>query len=241
MAASGSLDGKSALITGASKGIGLAIARALAGAGARLFLLARHADALRDAATSIGTMATAIPCDVSQREDLEHAVAAVRGALNGAPDILVNNAARFAPMPVPKMPLDEFETTLRVNLVPYFALARAFVGDYLARGHGHIVSIGSIADRVAFNDNAAYSASKFGARGLHEVLRRELKGTGVRVTLVSPGPVDTPIWDDVSAGTRVGHTKRGDMLDADSVAQAVLFAVTRPPHANIDELRLSRA
>jgi NAD(P)-dependent dehydrogenase (short-subunit alcohol dehydrogenase family) len=235
------LDGRSAIVTGGSKGIGLACATALAGAGARLFVLARHEQELASAADRIGAVATPIVCDVSRREDLEQAVRVVREALGGAPDIIVNNAARFAPMPAATMPLDEFETTLRVNLVPYFALVRAFLDDFLARGSGHIVSIGSIADRVAFADNAAYSASKFGARGLHEVLRRELRGSGVRVTLVSPGPTDTPIWEPVNPETRVGHTPRSQMLDAASVADAVLFAVTRPPQANIDELRLSRA
>ena len=235
------LDGRSALVTGGSRGIGYACAEALAGAGARLFLLARSEAELRRAAHRVGTLATPIACDVSRRDDLARALRTVRDALGGAPDIVVNNAARFAPMPVATMPLDEFETTLNVNLVPYFAIVRAFIDDMLERGSGHIVSIGSIADRHAFADNAAYSASKFGARGLHEVLRRELRGTGVRVTLVSPGPTDTPIWDPVDPGRRVGHTPRSQMLDAGSVADAVLFAVTRPSQANIDELRLSRA
>jgi NAD(P)-dependent dehydrogenase (short-subunit alcohol dehydrogenase family) len=241
MASRQPLENRSALITGGSRGIGFACAQALAAAGARVFLVARNEAPLRAAAARIGPSATPVVCDVSRRDDLDRALGAVRETLGGAPDILVNNAARFAPMPAARMPVDEFEATLRVNLVPYFAVVRVFLDDFLAKGAGHIVSIGSIADRVAFADNAAYSASKFGARGLHEVLRRELRGTGVRVTLISPGPTDTPIWDPVDPGTRVGHTPREQMLDAGSVADAVLFAVTRPPQANIDELRLSRS
>jgi NAD(P)-dependent dehydrogenase (short-subunit alcohol dehydrogenase family) len=235
------LDGQSAVITGGSKGIGLACAEALGAAGARVVMLARNAAALHAAAARVGPRAIPIVCDVSARDQLEAATRRIRESLGGAPDVIVNNAARFAPMPAATMPLEEFENTLRVNLVPYFALMREFIGDFVARKSGHIVSIGSIADRVAFPDNAAYSASKFGVRGLHEVLRRELRGTGVRVSLVSPGPVDTPIWDPVNPETRVGHTTREQMLDAASVADAVLFVVTRPARANIDELRLSRA
>lgn len=235
------LRGRSAVITGGSKGIGYACADALASAGARVVLLARDKEALDRATKSIGRESSAIVCDVGQREDLDRAMREIRHVLSGVPDILVNNAARFMPMRADKMSLDEFELTLRVSLIPYFAFARGFLDDFLARGTGHIVSIGSIADRAAYVDNAAYSASKFGVRGLHEVLRQELRGTGVRTTLISPASVDTPIWDPVDPGSRVGHTPREKMLDAAAVADAVLYAVTRPAATNVDELRLSRS
>jgi NADP-dependent 3-hydroxy acid dehydrogenase YdfG len=102
------------------------------------------------------------------------------------------------------------------------------------------VTIGSIADRVAFSGNAAYAASKFGLRGLHEVLRAELKGTGVRASLVSPGPVDTPLWDAIDSKDRDGHTPRAEMLPADALADAVHYVVSAPASVNVDELRLSR-
>ncbi len=101
--------------------------------------------------------------------------------------------------------------------------------------------MGSVADRRAFPGNAAYAASKFGLRGLHEVLREELRGTGVRATLVSPGPVDTPLWDPLDPDTREGFTPRAAMLGAADVADAILWAVTRPAAVNVDELRLARA
>jgi NADP-dependent 3-hydroxy acid dehydrogenase YdfG len=110
-----------------------------------------------------------------------------------------------------------------------------------ARKSGHIVSVGSIADRVGFPENAAYAASKFGLRGLHEVLRAELVGTGVRATLVSPGAVDTALWDEVDPDNRPGFSPRSAMLLPVAVADAVLFAVTQPSNVNIDELRLSRS
>src|SRR5208283_432105 len=88
-----------------------------------------------------------------------------------------------------------FARMLALNLAAPFQLVRAFLPGMRLRGRGHVVTVGSVADHVAFPGNSAYSASKFGVRGLHEVLRTELRGTGVRATLVSPGGVDTPLWD----------------------------------------------
>jgi NADP-dependent 3-hydroxy acid dehydrogenase YdfG len=110
-----------------------------------------------------------------------------------------------------------------------------------ARKRGHIVTIGSIADRVAFPENGAYAASKFGLRALHEVLRAELRGSGVRTTLVSPGPVDTSLWDAIDTETRAGFTPRRQMLSTRAVADAVRYVVSQPDDVNVDELRLSRS
>src|SRR2546427_4804047 len=97
------------------------------------------------------------------------------------------------------------------------------VPPLVGRGPGHFVTIGSIADYVAFTGSTAYTASKFGLRGMHEVLRAELSRTGVRTTLVSPGPVDTPIWDAIDPDARPGFTKRNAMLQAGDVAEAGAF------------------
>ena len=99
--------------------------------------------------------------------------------------------------------------------------------------HGRLCS-----DRAIFSGNAAYAATKFGARAMHEVLREETRGTGVRATLVSPSAVDTGIWDSVTFADG-SSPDRSAMLHASSVADAVLFAVSRPANVNIDELRLS--
>jgi NADP-dependent 3-hydroxy acid dehydrogenase YdfG len=95
-----------------------------------------------------------------------------------------------------------------------------------------------MADHVALPGNAAYAAAKFGVRGMHEVIAAELAGTGVRTTLVSPGPVDTEMWAPVDPDHQPGFTRRQDMLRAEDVAQAVLFAVTRPARAHVTEIRL---
>ena len=241
MTAAGPLSGRAAIVTGASRGIGLATARVLAAAGARVVMLARTERDLRARAAEIGADAFPIACDVTDTTAVDVAATEARHRLGGSPDILVNNAGAFTLATVDAMPPAEFERTIAVNLVAPFHLLRAFLPGMRERGTGHIVTIGSIADRMTFPENGAYAASKFGLRALHEVMRGELRGTGVRATLVSPGPVDTPLWDPVAPETRPGFTPRAAMLAADAVADAVLFVVTRPAAVNIDELRLSRS
>ena len=233
------LSGRSAVITGASRGIGLECARVLHAAGARLVLVARSVDALARAGTELGSRTFAIACDMSEPDSVQAALQKIRLELSGAPDILINNAAQFFLAPIEETSVSDFDRTLVVNLTSQFAFVREFLPDMRRRKRGHIVTIGSIADRHTFPENAAYSASKFGARGLHEVMRRELRGSGVRASLVSPGPVDTTIWDDVNPETRVGIPPRSQMLPAAAVADTVRFVVTRPEDVNIDELRLS--
>src|SRR5436189_277824 len=116
--------------------------------------------------------------------------------------------------------------------------ARTFVPLLVRRGSGHLVTIGSVSDHVAYTGSTAYAASKYGLRGMHEVLRAELSRTGVRTTLVSPGPVDTPIWDPIDPDGRPGFTRRDAMLQAGDVAEAVLLAVTRAPRVRATQIRL---
>ena len=241
MSAAGPLSGLAAVVTGASRGIGLATARLLAEAGARVAMLARTEAVLVREAAAIGADAIAIACDVTNSASVTTAAAHARTRLGRAPDIVVNNAGAFVLAEIAAMNPGEFERTIGVNQVAPFHLIHAFLPGMRERGTGHIVTIGSIADRNAFPENGAYAASKFGLRALHEVMRIELRGTGVRATLVSPGPVDTPLWDPIAPETRAGFTPRSAMLPADAVADAILYVVTRPATVNIDELRVSRA
>jgi NADP-dependent 3-hydroxy acid dehydrogenase YdfG len=155
-----------------------------------------------------------------------------------APDIVVNNAGIFFIKSLEETTVQDFAQALGINLVGPFLVARALVPHLVKRGSGHLVTIGSIADRVGFTGSAAYGASKYGVRGMHESIVAELANTGVRTTLVSPGPVDTDIWDPIDPDSKSGFTKRKDMLKAEDVAEAVLFAVTRPPRTAITEIRL---
>ena len=235
----GALDGRIALITGASRGIGLASARALADAGARVVMLARGRESLEEAIRIVGAAAFSVTCDVSDTAALHGAVEQIRDSV-GEPDILVNNAGRFVVSPAVSTSAEDFASVISTNLVAPFAIVRALLPAMQRRASGHIVTIGSIADRAIFPGNAAYSASKFGLRALHEVLHAELRGTGVRTTLVAPGAVDTGLWDPVDPDNTPGFTPRASMLRPEAVAAAVLYAVTAPPDVNVDELRLSR-
>jgi NADP-dependent 3-hydroxy acid dehydrogenase YdfG len=235
------LAGRTALVTGASRGIGQATALALSAAGAQVVLVARGAEALSAAAAACGPRAVACAGDVSTPEGAAAIVDEVLRRLSAPPDLLINNAGMFSLSPVHETSAADFADTVTVNLIAPFRLLRAFLPAWRTRGAGHVVTVGSVADRHPFPENGAYAASKYGARALHEVVRAETHGTGVRCTLVSPGPVDTPLWDPVQPETREGFPARDAMLRASDVADAIVFAVTRPAHVNVDELRLGRA
>lgn len=235
------LEGCTAVVTGGSRGIGRATAAKLAGAGARVALLARGQPQLEEAARAIGNAAVAIPCDVTSRDSVTRVAARVVGELGGAPDVLVNAAGAFQLARVEDTTPAQFSALVEANLVGPFVVTRTFLPEMRSRGRGHVVSVGSAADRAVYPRNGAYAASKFGLRALHAVLREELRGTGVRSTLVSPGPTDTAIWDDVEPTADAPIVSRDRMLDADAVADAILFAVTQPAGVNVDELRLSPA
>ncbi len=222
---------KIALVTGASRGIGLAVADALHAAGLHVVRLARS---LRDASAE---RRTDISCDVTDPASVDHAVSRIDKQL-GVPDVLVNNAGIFFIKSLAETRLDDFTATLTTNLTSAFLFAHAIVPKMAARGRGHLVTIGSISDYIGFSGSTAYAASKFGLRGMHEVIRQETAKSGVRTTLVSPGPVDTDIWDAVDPDSKPGFTKRKDMMRAEDVAAAVVYAVTQPEHVAVTEIRL---
>jgi len=231
---------RTAVVTGASRGIGLAVARALAPR-YTVIMTARNAESLGAAAAEIGDDACPLSFDLADMTATKAAIERIRTMTSGAPDVLVNNAGLFKLSPIESTSPDDFSASLDVNLSAPFRLIRAFLPEMRKRGSGHILSIGSIADRMAFPENGSYAAAKFGLRGLHEVLRAELRGSGIRSTLISPAPVDTPLWDEVNPDERKGFTPRSAMLRPEDVAAAVLFAIGQPDSVNVDELRLSRS
>lgn len=234
-----SLDGMTAVVTGASRGIGSWTARELARQGARVALLARTRDNLTDLAAEIASDSFVVECDLTQKADVDRAADLIRTSFNGPPEILINNAGIFQMSAVEQTEDQVFENMLDTNLLAPFRFIRAFLPAMRIRGSGDIVSIGSIADRKIFDGNAAYSASKFGLRAMHEVLREELRGSGVRCTLVSPSGVDTPLWETVD---EPGSPRdRSDMLRADDVVNAVMYAISQPREVNVYELRLSHS
>ncbi len=224
------LAGRLAVVAGASRGIGLAIAEELQGAGAHVVRLARS---LRDAESDRRTDLT---CDVTDPDAMARAAARIL-AVRGAPDILVNNAGAFLLRPLTGTAPEEFRDQVVTNLFGPFVVLRALLAPMIERGRGLVVTVGSIADHEAPPGNAAYAASKFGLRGLHAVLTAELAGTGVKTTLLSPGPTDTELWTAVDPG-QPGLIPRARMLRAEDVAEAVLFVATRAEQVVIPELRI---
>lgn len=232
------LAGVQALVTGASSGIGLATVRALRRQGCQVVLVARRAAALNAAAAEL--QGIALSADVSKAAEVRQLRDRVGEVLGRLPDVVVNAAGAFGLAPVVETAVESFDQMIAVNLRAPFLLAREFLPGMLARGSGHLVTVGSIAGRFAFPHNGAYSASKYGVRGLHAVLDAELRGTGVRATLIEPAATDTPLWDGVDRAAHPGLPPRESMLSPDDVADAVLFALTRPAQVDVRTLLVER-
>jgi len=227
------LAGRLALVTGASRGIGRAIAASLLAEGARVIRVARSLE------PRVAEREVDVAADLGGDEGIALVVAAVGD--HGVPDLVVSNAGGFALGPLEAEPAATLDALYRVNLRAPYALARALLPRMRERGGGRHVLIGSIADHRAFAGNAAYAATKFGARGLHEVLREEYRGSGVLCTLVSPGPVDTPLWDPVDPDARIDLPNRRSMLRLEDVAAAVVWVATRPPRVDVATVQLEPA
>jgi len=232
------LVGRLALVTGGSRGIGLATARVLRRAGADVLLVARTGETLEPAAREVG--GHAVVADISDAESVERLRMRVDAEF-GVPDVVVNAAGSFALAPVAETGIGMFDEQIAVNLRGPFLVLRAFLPAMLARRAGTIVSIGSIAGRHAFPSNGAYSAAKFGLRGLHAVLDQELRGTGVRAVLIEPAATDTQLWDRIDRAANPGLPAPEMMLNAAEVADAVLYAVTRPATVAIHNVILERS
>jgi NAD(P)-dependent dehydrogenase (short-subunit alcohol dehydrogenase family) len=228
------LAGRVALVTGASRGIGAAVAEWLAGEGARVVRVARTLQPGFQGAVEDR------PCDLTDWEQVSRLGAEVM-ARHGPPEIVVSNAGAFLLRRLDATESSELELQLAANIRAPFAVAKAFLPAMAQAGRGSFVTVGSVADHVAFPENAAYAASKYGLRGLHETLMEEYRGTGVRLTLVSPGPTDTSVWDPFDPDRREGFIPRARMLRPADVAEAIGFVVTRPAHVHIDWLRLGPA
>ena len=216
--ASGDFDGRVAIVTGASSGIGAATARALAGRGARVVLAARRGDLLRSEQAAIeaaGGTALPVEVDVAQPEQLTQLVSATTDAF-GRVDILVNNAGMYWRTALASSPPEEVRRLLEVNLVSAVVLTQLVLPGMLDRGQGSIISVASLSGRVAMEP--LYSASKYGLRGFSLALRRQLHGTGVSVSLVSPGNIRTAMTADVE----------GDLPGPSLVADTVCDLVVRP-------------
>lgn len=233
------LQGRTALVTGATRGIGRSIAEALAEAGARVWCLARSEQDVTAVAKKIGGVA--IVADITDDVSVWDALDYMQETIGGAPNIVIHAAGMFDVEPCVSETVNGFDEQVAVNLRGSFLVTRSLLPSMLERGEGLIVHIGSTAGRKAFPGNAAYSASKFGLRGFHEVLLEEVRGTGVRATLLEPAATDTSIWDSLDPDNDPGLPVRADMMQPDDVAAAVLFVATRPESIRIPLLQIERS
>jgi 3-oxoacyl-[acyl-carrier protein] reductase len=214
------------VVTGASRGIGRAVAEAAATRGARLGLIARSEDDLREVVAGLGEPARYAVADVADPDALATAIARLEAEL-GPPDVLVANAGIGAYGAFADLTAEEAERIVRVNVLGTVHALRAVVGGMIERRRGHIVTIGSIAGRIGSPFEAIYSATKFAGVGLTEALAVELEPYGIGVSLVNPGPVATDF------GVARGHPydrARPRPVPAEDVALAVVRAVERDRH-----------
>lgn len=185
------------LVTGASRGIGAAVAEAFAAHGGRVALVARSADALAAVAErcrQAGGDAEPFVCDVTDAAAVE-AMAEAVVAWGGVPDVVVNNAGLFEPGGLLETSPEAFRRQLEVNVVSAFLVTRAVLGGMLERGSGRILMMGSVASVRGYPGGTAYGAAKHALLGLARSLREETKGTGVSVTTLLPGATRTASWD----------------------------------------------
>jgi len=224
-----------AIVTGAGRGIGRAVAQALAREGAAVALAARtraEVAAVAEAIRTAGGRALAVPTDVSQDAQVEALVDETVGQL-GPVDILVNAAGVAAFGPVAGAKPEDWDAMLAVNLRAVMVCCRAVLPPMLRRRTGIIVNVASVAASRPIAGSAAYAATKAGVVAWSHVLAEELRADGVRVGVISPGAVDTPLWDAVPGGP-----DRARMLTPDTVARVVLLMVTLPSGATLEDLTL---
>ena len=222
------LRGKIAVVTGASRGIGLAVAKVLADAGCRLALAARFGNALElRAAEKIGGFAQA--CDVRDERSVSEFFAAVKKRFRHI-DILVNNAGIGGPSRnVDQLSPEDWREVIDVNLTGMFLTTRA--GLPLMKRGASIVNNLSVSAKDVFPGMSAYNAAKHGAAGFTNTLREELRGKGIRVIGLYPGATDTAIWEQFWP-----KAPRRRMMRPETIARGVVFALNLPPEATVEEL-----
>jgi 3-oxoacyl-[acyl-carrier protein] reductase len=225
-----SIDNQIAVVTGAGRGIGRAIAIELGKLGAQVVLAARSRTELEDTARTIGAKASIIPTDVRKKEELYRLFEQVAVAL-GPVDILVNAAGLGIFGPVVNFTDEDFEILIETNLRGIFFASQFVLPSMIERKRGHIINIASIAGKVGSANRAVYCASKFGVVGFTESLAEEVRQFGIRASLICPGSTDTRFSPSETSGK-----SRERMLRPENVAHAVRMIVTQEPNSFISEI-----
>lgn len=225
------LDRKVVVITGASRGIGKAIASAFAAVGAKVVLAARTRETLEQVAADLrksGAEALAVPTDVTDADAVQRLIETTLDVYRRV-DILVNNAGVGYFGPIVDFAPDDWDTVLNSNLKAVYLCTKYALPPMLAQGGGQIINVLSIAAKVAFEASAAYCAAKAGALALTKVLASEVRRQNIRVTAVLPGSVHTPFWDDVPV-----HPDFEQMLKPEHVADTVV-SISQQPSGMVTE------
>ena len=226
------LEGKVVVVTGGSRGIGLAIARRLGKEGAKLVLVARKEAALRRAADEVPGGAVVVKADVTQERQVQRLFKVVEHEL-GQLDILINNAGVFIYKPFVSTSLQEWRNQVDTNLTALFLCTQAALPLLRRSRSAHLVNILSVSSVQAFANCSAYTASKFGALGLTRVLREELRPCKIRVTGILPGSTNTRLTNEFGF-----PVCRIDLIQPADVAEAVFSAVAQPPRTTLEEILL---
>lgn len=234
---SSTITNRTALITGASSGIGKATALAFAKAGINLVLVGRNQDkltAVAQAAEAVGVTAKTYVVDLSQLDRVSAKIAEI-AAEHEHLDILINNAGMAYTGSIADSPLADWQKVIDLNLTSVFQSVQGILPHMRQRKSGVIVNVSSIAGKQVFPNWGIYSVSKFGLMALTQAIAGEERGNGIRVTAVCPGSVNTPLWD---TDTVQADFDRSAMLTPEMVAEGILYAVLAPPGAVVEELTI---
>ncbi len=237
------LEGKVVLVTGASSGIGEAIARHIADEGANVVLAARREEKLTDLAQSLNDQsngkALVVKTDVTKKEDMENLVKEAKDTY-GKVDMIINNAGVMLLSFMKNDEVDQWTQMVDVNINGVLHGVHAVLPDMLKQESGHIVNVSSVAGHEVFPSSSVYSATKYAVRALSMGLEKELSKTGVRVTNISPGAVESELTNHITDDEvlemfkdRAASMKK---LQADDIARAVVYALTQPDYVNVNEV-----
>jgi ribitol 2-dehydrogenase len=229
------LDGKVAVVTGASTGIGRAVAAALIGHGARVVIAARSRERLDEAAAALGPGCAAVVADVTRADDVR---ALVDGTLesHGAIDILVANAGVYVGGDLWESDPEALDRLLTTNVNGVVRTVREVLPHLLERGEGDILVTSSVSGHQAIHWEPVYSASKHALQAFVHTLRRQLIGSGVRMGAIAPGVVLNDLWGVSDADEIEAKVARGEGIRSEDVADAVAYMLTRPRHVTIRDL-----
>lgn len=220
----GVLEGKVAVVTGAGRGVGRAIAVRLAQSGCRVVLAARSLPQLEEVQKEILSLAgeaLSVPTDLTRDEDINRLLEKTHETW-GSVDILINNAGWGKKAAIVRAKIEDWDQTFKLNLRAPMILSRLVLPPMIAKGEGAIINVGSISGKTGEANAAAYAASKFGLIGFTQSLYEEVREYGVKVAVILPGFVNTPLIPETP------HLDRSKMIQVDDIAETVYFVLTSP-------------